>query len=170
MRPVLVPALFSLLLAACAAAPKAEAPQLSRPITEAQVAAFAEGGTGRIKGQAFLRQDGGAVVTCSGSEVLLMPDTPSTREIVHLLKEGKVASMRVNGERPSKLFPHAFQKKWCNREGAFRFDRLARGSWILMTGVHWRSGMVDQGGVVVGYLDVTGQGTEEITLSHAHLL
>lgn len=158
------------LLSACMTPPKPEGARLSQPITAEQVAAYLDLGPGKIKGQAFLREDGGRVVTCAGAEVLLMPDTASTREVVRLLKDGRFASMRVNGERPSKLFPQAFRKKWCDRDGAFLFDQLAKGSWILMTRVHWKTGVSHQGGVVVGFLDVTGKGVDEIVLSHAHLI
>ncbi|MFK7944139.1 MAG: hypothetical protein AB8B85_14665 [Paracoccaceae bacterium] len=167
----LVSAIAALLMtASCAQDPKFESIRLSAPITSAQMATYADGGTGRIEGQAFLRQDGGSVVTCAGSEVLLMPDVASTREIVNLLKEGRVASMRVNGQRPSTLFPRAFRKKWCDSDGGFAFDQLASGSWILMTDVQWKAGVDVYGGVMIGYLNVPDDGVEEVILSRSHLI
>jgi hypothetical protein len=50
---------------------------------------YVQKGNNTIKGQAFLRQQGGGVVTCAGSEVLLVPDTPYFREMITILKSGK---------------------------------------------------------------------------------
>lgn len=156
-----------LMIAACAER-KPPMVTMTNPITAEQVALYKEGGTGRISGQAFLRKDSGGVVTCAGSEVFLMPDTVSTREVVERMRDGKVADMRIGGERPSKLFPHAFKKRWCDRYGSFRFDQLADGAWIIMTAVHWRANYQEHGSVIVGYVDVEKDAAQDIVLTEAH--
>ena len=150
--------------------PRYERGHLDAPVTRQDVAAYADGGNSTLKGQAFLRQESGKLVTCAGSEVLLMPDVAWTREVIHQLRQGKIAKMRVNGERPSKMFPQAFRKKWCKRDGEFEFARLAPGPWILMTHVTWKAGYALQGGIMVGFVEVPEGGVEEVVLSSGHLM
>ena len=169
MRRVLALALVAI-LAACEADQRYDRGHLDAPVTRADVAAYVDGGESTLKGQAFLRQESGKLVTCAGSEVLLMPDVAWTRQVVDQLRDGKIAQMRVNGERPSKMFPLAFRKKWCKRDGEFEFGRIAPGPWILLTHVTWKAGYALQGGIMVGFVEVPDGGTEEVVLSTSHLM
>src|SRR4030095_16529486 len=55
--------------------------------------AYMEPGENSIKGQGFLRQQGGGVVTCAGSEVFMVPATSFFREVVMLFRAGKYPQM-----------------------------------------------------------------------------
>ena len=49
---------------------------------EEEIRRYSEPGTSGVKGQAFLRQQGGGIVTCAGSEVFLVPATPYYRQLL----------------------------------------------------------------------------------------
>jgi hypothetical protein len=53
---------------------------------------FEGSGTATIKGQAFLRQKGGGVVTCAGSDVKLMPATNYFKAAVAQARMGAQAN------------------------------------------------------------------------------
>lgn len=124
-------------------------------------------GTGTITGSALLRQQGGGVVTCAGSEVLLLADIPVTRQALSIVAKGdNVTNFRDIMQR----YPGAFRTGTCNAQGFFRFEEVAAGSWQVATQIVWKVGYYLQGGWVAQSV-VLGEGqTRDVVLSDYNLL
>jgi hypothetical protein len=58
-------------------------------VNPADYAAYQGTGDATIDGQGFLRQNGGAVVTCAGELVRAVPATPYTREVMSYRMAGR---------------------------------------------------------------------------------
>ncbi len=108
---------------------------------ESDYAAYTKVGTGAVTGEAFMRQRGGAVVTCAGSEVLLVPDEGIFSEIVQINESGKkVAPLK------EKINTTAIKATKCDAQGKFSFQQIPAGMWIIQTNVKWETpGHVAQG-------------------------
>jgi hypothetical protein len=112
-------------------------------------------GTGRIDGQAFMRQVGGQVVTAAGESVVLLPSVSYTDEIV---AAAKAAEARGPYAPKPKLEADPALKEYAkvtqaDATGNFSFDRLGPGEYYLYTTVKWgvptRHGINNQGGELV---------------------
>jgi hypothetical protein len=129
-----------------------------------------EPGTGTIKGSALMRQRGGAVVTCAGNDVFLIPATDSgSRELRRIFgSEGYVRrggdSTMGGGTLVAPPQPH--RRGMCNAQGFFTFDRVKPGTWYVMTVVVWLAGDSYQGGTLLGTAHLVEGGEAEIVLSH----
>ena len=134
--------------------------------TPEEWAPYKAGGQGVLEGQAFLRQQGGGVVTCAGSEVVIFPATPSTRRIVARARsEG--AMFDVSGA-PS--YTGGGQKSVCDAQGNFRFQGLAAGPWFVTTLVVWMVGYYQQGGWLLQEVNVSSSGISKAFLTEGALV
>src|SRR5262245_20885928 len=86
MRFLLGITFLVLAITGCAHRPPA---QVTTPFEPAAHVAYLSTGSGTLTGQGFLRQRGGGVVTCAGSEVYVFPATSFFREVVGLMRAGK---------------------------------------------------------------------------------
>lgn len=100
-------------------------------------------GTGSVSGQAFLRQQGGGVVYGAGSEVILLPRTAYTGEI-------------VNREvlRSTKLMPPIdtrlpILKTQADGQGNYSFINLTYGDYYVGCDIIWYVSGRRQGGPVM---------------------
>ena len=110
-----------------------------------EVAFIHERGTNTIKGNAFLRQQGGDVVSCAGSEVLLIPKGSYSTE--RMKKLFGTASAKGFKEKPTVRFRrelkavdgywHALKRTTCDIDGKFEFRNVAAGSYFIVTSVTW---------------------------------
>jgi hypothetical protein len=124
-------------------------------------------GPGIVLGQGFLRQQGGGVVTCAGSKVLLFPATAFTREVVNIfVTGGQPDTSRLTGLRAEG----AMRETQCDAQGNFRFDNLAAKRWIVMTEVKWVIGYDAQGGTIGREIGVEPTGETHILLTDADFL
>lgn len=120
-------------------------------------------GDGAIEGQAFLRQQGGGVVTCAGDEVLIFPATPSMQRMV----------ARIRAERSrvdlsaSPSYARGGRKTICDAQGNFRVDGLPPGEWFVNTDVIWTVGYYQQGGGLIGRVTVPPGGVGKVYLTDA---
>src|SRR5208337_5281057 len=97
MRNVWTPIAF-LLLSSCYPPPEPVA--MRHQFDPDEYIPYTKLGGAAIIGQAFMRQKGGGVVTCAGSPVLLVPDTPYIEEMFSILSSGRqVAGSPVNDPR-----------------------------------------------------------------------
>ncbi|WP_136126605.1 carboxypeptidase-like regulatory domain-containing protein [Rodentibacter pneumotropicus] len=118
-------------------------------------------GTGKIEGTAFLRQNGGGVVTCAGAKVNLVPYTDYTNEAMTLLYGNSEKGYR-NGFGPQykvinedENFIKYVKSTICDAQGKFIFENLSAGTYFVGTEVVWSVGYSRQGGklmqkVVIG--------------------
>jgi hypothetical protein len=128
-------------------------------------------GTGRISGQGFLRQVGGGVVTCAGSEVFLMPKMRFTDQLIVAVRSGKTV---VPIKSIALKYPLALRKTACDAQGNFSFDDLAVGDWFVGTDVTWgvpsRYTVQRQGGGLGTYIKVKAGRETKVLLTDAHRL
>lgn len=110
-------------------------------------------GDGTILGQAFLRQRGGGVVTCAGSNVLLIPRTKYAEERMRALYG--TTDGGVNYGANPKFIPDSFdyseltRTAQCDAQGNFEFSNVPSGRFFVATYVVWEVANVPQGGAVM---------------------
>jgi hypothetical protein len=130
-----------------------------------EYAAYQGTGTGTITGQAFLRQQGGGVVTCAGSPAFAVPATAYTREIAAAAVSGR-AAFGIQGQAPIGSLGSAKKDSQCDAEGNFEITGLKAGNWIVMSQVSWMVGYYSQGGVVSKEVYVTDGQTQKVILTY----
>lgn len=122
-----------------------------------------------IKGNAFMRQRGGGVVTCAGQTVHLVPATAYAKERFTALFGS--SEKGINNRRDFKFAPdppeyYALARKTtCDAQGNFVFDRVADGDFFLTVLVAWEAGRLAQGGHLMQRITVRGGQTQSIVIS-----
>lgn len=142
------------------------------PFDPNEVAYINQRGSATISGQAFLRQAGGAVVTCAGTEVELIPaGTFATERITQLY--GSSAGGRIGslvGASQENVDPRYFsmvRRATCDAEGDFEFARVANGNYYLLSQVTWTVGnnIFPEGGTIVKRISVQGGANQRVILN-----
>ena len=121
---------------------------------------YTQPGESSIKGQGFLRQQGGGVVTCAGSEVLLMPVTSYFREVVMHFRAGNTPQIAKNIDQIA-----ARKRGQCDAQGNFSFSQLPAGSWFVMTQVNWVVSSNEQGGRLIREVYLSKNETIQVLLT-----
>lgn len=161
----LVPLIIVLALAACVTNQPRQVPMTDYG-TEAEWAPYHGLGTGVLEGQAFLRQQGGGVVTCAGQQVSVFPATPSMRKAVEAgRREGAMVEL-VN----APAYVRGGRQTICDAQGNFRVDQLPAGAWFVETNVVWQVGYSRQGGVLLGEVVVPENGVGQLYLTDANFV
>jgi hypothetical protein len=167
-------ALVASLAAACGTVPP---PQRSAPspiaFSTAEHDPYLVAGSNSLKGQAFLRQRGGGVVTCAGSRVLLMPATPFFKEFVRLTKQGKsIGALNMN-----PAYAGVLRLAQCDAQGNFTFDTLAARPWLVSTEIKWYVPNADprwsgsnQGGTLMREVSISQGPATQVLLSNGDLI
>jgi hypothetical protein len=108
-------------------------------------------GRNTIRGNAFLRQRGGGVVTCAGSPVFLVPATAYARErIERIYGERTITTLSNPIFEPDPSEYRATTKNTkCDAQGNFVFERVADGEFFVTTQVLWEIAHTVQGGAVM---------------------
>jgi hypothetical protein len=127
---------------------------------EASLAPFRVSGPGSVTGQAFLRQQGGGVVTCAGSQVFLSPDLPPLHRVLSEIREGHQV------EATGTKWGNAGRTATCDAGGNFKFEGLPPADWYVMTEVRWMVGYYAQGGTLAAPVS-TKDGHHEVMLTDA---
>ncbi len=136
--------------------------QVSTPFVPSEYTKYAATGSGRIEGQAFLRQNGGGVVTCAGSPVLLVPDTAFIREAISVARTGAVIGL--GGAQLSIAPKDALKRSTCDAQGGFVFERVPAADWVVTTEVKWQVAGNQQGGTLLKNVSVKS-GTSKVFLT-----
>lgn len=118
---------------------------LSTPFPNADLAHYSASGSATIAGQAFMRQNGGGVVTCAGSLALLMPDLPYFSEAVAHARNNQNVDFAADQQHAQSMV----RKSTCDAQGNFVFTNLPVGGWIVTSRVHWVVADVSQGGTLL---------------------
>jgi len=141
-----------LMLSGCATV--SEPVKIQTAFNHAEHDLFKRAGSNTVKGQAFLRQRGGNIVTCAGNKVLMFPDTPFFREIIKIMDDGK------KPEAISENWKSVVKISQCDAQGNFTFTNIPTAPWIIATEVVWQipDRYVEnrQGGRVIKYVTVNG--------------
>lgn len=135
-------------------------------------------GNNTIQGEAFLRQQGGGIVTCAGSEVILLPATAYATEMMNALylstEKGyntffplrrKVYNFVPNEPR----YPELTKRTLCSSTGHFKFKDIKDGSYYIITTINWKVAGNDywyEGGDLMQKVSVKNGETAEITMHY----
>lgn len=126
-----------------------------------------------MRGNAFLRQNGGGVVTCAGQQVLMAPATKYSKERLGGLY-GFASVTRgggVNSERTFNFIPDPpeyrklMRQATCDAQGNFEFDRVADGEYFAVVEVSWKVGHRTEGGNVMKLFTVKDGRTSTVVIS-----
>ena len=102
-------------------------------------------GTASVKGSAFIRQQGGGVVTCAGNTVQLVPETRYSTERMFAIYGNALRGYRSanRGEVAFSHTPAAYgltvHAARCDAQGNFEFSNLSAGTFFVITQVIWRT-------------------------------
>ena len=152
----------ALVISGCATFAPQPPVAISTPFDSAAHSAYAVAGSGAVKGQAFLRQQGGGVVTCAGSEVMLIPSTPYFSEALDIARSGRqIQPAHVEAQELVK-------QSTCDAQGNFQFSDVAAGAWFVTTEVAWVVGYNSQGGGLLAEISVSDDQVTEILLTDSH--
>ncbi|MBV5334751.1 MAG: hypothetical protein JZU49_02975 [Sulfuricurvum sp.] len=121
---------------------------------------YEKDGNNTINGNAFLRQNGGGVITCAGSKVQLIPYTIFSRERILAIfgnTEGGFAPPYKSNiqfsDNPTEYFQ--FRKtEYCDSNGNFTFPNVGDGKYYINTYVFWNVGNVINGGSLAKSISV----------------
>jgi hypothetical protein len=142
---------------------------VSTPFVASEYGKYAASGVARVEGQAFLRQSGGSIVTCAGTEVELLPDTAYVVSALTILEKGGKADLGEHTGEISRL--GAVRKATCDAQGNFVFDRLPTEDWIVVSSVTWNAGDEGQGGILIKDASTkTGSSSTKVILSSDDLV
>lgn len=127
-------------------------------------------GTSTIKGSAFMRKPNGEVVTCAGSDVFLIPATPSASSEMHRVFGGDKGYLErgadpIVGGGKVVVSPEPNRKSVCNALGFFTFANARAGKWYVITTVLWTLQDQPQGGTMLGNAEVADGQEIEIVIS-----
>ena len=163
MKPSVAGAfLASAVIAGCAVPqPAPPAPHvITAPFDAAEARALMAPGVNQIKGNGFLRQQGGGVVTCAGEPVYLVPATAYAAERMRVIYGSEAGGLGMEGRGP---FPPNVQEyldpqrdTQCDAQGWFTFDQVADGRFFVITLVRWKVGNSPQGGYLMRPVTVSG--------------
>ena len=124
---------------------------------------YTEPGENSIKGQGFLRQQGGRIVTCAGNRVTMIPATSFYREWVMLVRAGKDPQMI---EKFGPAYSSVIKQSQCDAQGNFSFAKLPNGAWFVTTSVHWTVALVAQdGGMLMREVTLSNNGAIQVLLT-----
>ncbi len=123
-------------------------------------------GNNIIKGEAFLRQRGGGVVTCAGSDVGLLPATPYFREALNIMRTGN----RPVTDKIDPAYKSMIKYTQGDAQGNFTFNNLPDGNWFVFTEVKWAVGDSRQGGTLLKEVNLTNGETKQVLLTDQDLI
>lgn len=139
----------------------------------AETAHIHESGPNEVRGQAFLTQRGGDVVTCASQPVLLIPASTYAKERVRNIYgtiDEPARAIRLVDD-PDARYLKDQRITVCDAQGNFVFSSLPDGEYFVATRVTWEapsayySGLTTQGGPVMAPVQLSGGETKRIIIS-----
>lgn len=128
-------------------------------------AEYIDPGAGSVRGQAFLRQRGGGIVTCAGSVVYAHPATPFFRQLLAHNRAGGTSTMVPGANAALSLV----RQTRCDAQGNFEFRDLPVGAWLITTSVRWSVRDSEQGGDLLKVAAVQAADEPALLLSDGDL-
>lgn len=169
MKSTCLGILMSATLAGCVAPPQVRPPHhITSSFDEGMARKLIEDGVNTIKGNSFMRQRGGGVVTCAGLSVNLVPATNYAKERISVLygsSEGGVSRHNYTFEPDPPAYRELVKKTTCDSQGNFQFDKVADGEFYVNTTVAWQAGNKLQGGNMIKLVIVRNGQTVSIVIS-----
>jgi len=154
LRLILGPAYgLALLLQGCAQGLFTTTIQVPSPFEPDEAKYAMTPGPGSIKGSAFIRQQGGGIVTCAGAQVVAVPATRYATDRISALygniHKGQYFGGDVKFVPDDPRYLEMRRNTRCDAQGNFQFDGLARGDYFVITNVRWLAGNQQQGGALM---------------------
>ena len=124
-------------------------------------------GDNTISGQAFLRQNGGGVVTCASSEVFIFPVNEYSSQIMSEMfgSTDKGYSIGLSSIDYDANYVKYHRVSVCDAQGNFVFENVADGEYYLSTNVRWVIGNSRQGGYLFEKVSVNKGSNLKVLLS-----
>ena len=142
------------------------------PFDPNEVAYINKSGSATIDGQAFLRQNGGGVVTCAGETVTLIPAgqyaTQRMSQIFGDVKGGRInAYQGANQDNIDPRYLTMVRTTACDAEGDFVFNKVANGDYYVATRVVWSvpGSYVSEGGGLARRVSIRGGRSTRVLLN-----
>ena len=119
-------------------------------------------GSGMIFGKAFLkREEDKGMMTCAGSEVLLIPATSYSSERIRFFygntKKGFSKKMQRLEDGPKRYYENRREAK-CDRRGRFQFMNVPEGQYYVITSIYWKveslAGEFKKGGEIMKRIEL----------------
>ena len=160
MKVIALVVLASFLLVGCVVMPTAGPPAIAAmAFDKSEHGSYFGTGAGAVRGQAFLRQQGGGVVTCAGSRVLLVPATTYFDAAIAAFRSGHGLSV-VDQEAVPLI-----RATQCDAQGNFNIAGVPSGRYFVGTQVRWTVGYYSQGGDLGRVITVDNLGPVEVLLT-----
>jgi len=143
---------------------------ITAPWDEAAADKLLQPGANTIKGNGFMRQRGGGVVTCAGEDARLIPGTAYAAERIRVLY-GSTESGHNSGHRSPAFDPSPttyttkIRTTRCDSQGNFTFEGVADGSFFVQVSVRWMAGDSPQGGNLMHRVQLTGGKSVSVVLA-----
>lgn len=127
-------------------------------------------GNNTIKGNAFLKQNGGGVVTCAGNGVDLIPITEYAKERIGKIysntEKGFSQNRGITFNPNSNDYRKYMKNTVCDSQGNFKFENIADGDYFITTVVTWNVGSMPQGGGLMQKVSLKNGELKEIVLAY----
>jgi hypothetical protein len=137
---------------------------INTPITAAELAPYKKPGRAIVVGQASLRREGAAAVTCAGQQVFLIPAIAYNRAMIAALRAGQKPVPGPNVGSSESYW----RKSVCDARGHFRFRSVPAGAWYASIAVRWKE--QPDLGAVVKEIRVPTAGTVNVLLTDSDLV
>lgn len=144
--------------------------------TEAVKVILNKVGRNNISGNAFMKQQGGGIVTCAGNQVALFPKTDYSTEYVQkkFVKNEYSDGYSTYGKGPQKAndlknpYLNSSKVTTCDSQGNFEFQNIADGTYYVVTFVIWyvpNSYGTNEGANLLQEVELKNNSTKKIILT-----
>lgn len=141
---------------------------LGMPFDSEEAARLIAPGANTIKGNGFMRQRGGAVISCAGSTVTLVPATGyayARFQALYDSVEQGVMQRHLTFEPDLGTYRQLTRTTRCDSQGNFSFESVADGEFFVMTSVSWVVGYSQEGGYLMRRVAIKGGSTTSVILA-----
>ena len=166
----------SLLVGCVTPGPVQQTIKVNEPFDKVEASEMISEGAVTLSGTAFLRQQGGGVVTCAGNEVRLLPATKYASERMagiygKTFVRDEIQYLNVYSPRLRAIVqpnpPEYMQytrTTTCDAQGNFEFQGVKDGRYFVISRVIWRVRM-DEGGMLASLVAVQNGKASRIIMS-----
>jgi len=151
--------------------------RLSTPFDAEKARDAIQPGAGKVEGNAFMRQQGGGVVTCAGSDVTIAPVSEHAIERLSKLygkapdvgetvgrRAQDAAYYRIKFIPNHEEYTKISRQTRCDAQGEFVFSNLKDGRYFLVTTVAWKVQSL-QGAILATQINVVNGKTDRVIMT-----
>jgi len=160
----------AVLTAGCiATAPVQQIREIAEPFDQELATRQLRHGPNTLRGNAFMRQQGGGVVTCAGRVVSLIPRTPYANGRIFAIYNtnefgvSTSANFRFVPDLPE--YHSNLRQAQCDSQGNFLFENVADGEFFVVTQITWQVGQALQGGNLMRKVTLVGGSITSIIMA-----